>query len=295
MTRNLIEAEEKIRKLNKKIKKKNVIIKFLMKYIEKKPLRHNSNKKINIKRFEIKKKENVTKNQVVKVDEKPNSKSNNQFDVLKNNKNLLKNETFKVNLSIEQYFTYISSLYIPFFFDNQSNYKISKLHSFFIKNNYKGILKYLFTNINTISIECVYSLLYCIGEIESFENVLIIIHDLFLFCDDYNKIFFFSSALLRKFELINKLLPNTIRMILSYQGLIMKKECINVDLISIILSKQNFYVEFDLKPALEQIFNANEYNDEIIATLRIICAYMDWNWTYKLSCCTDDLSQISQN
>lgn len=199
------------------------------------------------------------------------------FETNQNNKQNI--PLFKMNFKFEEYFKYISKLYVPFINDD-SNFNLSKLHVSYIKNNSQSIHKQIFKDINNLDQKLLYTLFYCIGRVLSYENIICIIHDLFIFCNDFNLIFFYSFALFNKYTFKNDVLSDSIKMILSYQGLIMEKEKIS-NLTQSVVEKMMLFEDFDLKIPLSKIIEMTEYDDKCCAALRIISVFMDWNWTYN--------------
>lgn len=233
-----------------------------------------------------------------------------QFDFLRNNFNPkpTANPPFKINAKLDEFFDFVSNTYVPFVHDRESS--LHRLLVTYVKNNTDGIIKQIFHDfiVNEIdgtekipmklsesAIKLVFSLFYMLGQALPLKNCLILVQDLFVFCSDFELVFFWSYAVLRKHKFPNtfstfntsqslsgqKILSDTLRLLLSYQGTIMLHQNKSA-LTSKILIDLNLKDEFDLKPILTSLLEANSGDfPEKLSALRCVTSFMDWNWTFN--------------
>ncbi|ELQ74590.1 hypothetical protein THOM_2504 [Trachipleistophora hominis] len=71
-------------------------------------------------------------------------------------------------------------------------------------------------------------------------------------------------------------------MLLSYQVLIMKRTNDSTDIVSKIQDEMDLFEPFDVNGLCSTILADNEFSHFKTASLRIICSFMDWNWTYNI-------------
>lgn len=302
MTSKISKYKNKIKALKKKLYHKKLMINSLLDSLERKKIKRKKRTKKKVKKINdiVQKDEfvsndtscfavqtDVTTQDVFDEQETPSkSEEQNTHFILRNNKNENNAEQiFKPNFKFEEYTTYLSSIFVPYIFDDQVTYNLTKVHSIYIKSNIKGIIKYVFKDINAQPIEKSWEILYNVGCVENYSVICVIIHDLFLFVDDFDRVFFLSYALLQGKKLEADILSSTIKMLLSYQALIMKKNGIYTEYVTKIQDELFLFDSFDISRQCNTILNDIDIYANNIAALRIICSFMDWDWTYNTFVC----------
>ncbi|ELA48221.1 hypothetical protein VCUG_00262 [Vavraia culicis subsp. floridensis] len=292
--------KSKIKSLKNKLKCKKIIIKSLLHTLQKKKYKkRRSDSSVKRKeKDEIKKRRKVSNvlgqgtEQIIKEtsnDGRMLNKSDgaahheivDAYTVLERNNCENEDKSFKLNFKLDEYVDYTCSLFVPYICDAKDTYKLSKQHAIYIKTNRKCILKHIFKDINTREIEKTWTLLFNLGCTESYEALCVVVHDLFVFVEDFERVFYLSYALLhnKKFEV--DILSKTIRMLLSYQALIMRKVNSGVEFGYKIQEEMDLFDHFDVNSLCNVILEDNSFSHLNVASLRIICSFMDWNWTYN--------------
>ncbi|KRH93711.1 hypothetical protein M153_6330003141 [Pseudoloma neurophilia] len=233
------------------------------------------------------------------------------------------NSYFKANASFSEYFSYLETLYVPFVLDQPDDEKeLPKIHQSYLRNNYNGLTKAIFekvllkhgnpNNLNVSftksQIKLIFTFFHCLGKILSVDQKIMILHDLLIFCTDYNLVFFWAYSLIKENDLNvqgncdldqNKsevftekqnqssnnedigFICNILSQLLSYQGLIMIEQGICHEMVDQICQRMSWTIDLELEPILERILSSDVYNEKMAVSLRIIAAYMDWDWTFN--------------
>ncbi|ELQ74591.1 hypothetical protein THOM_2505 [Trachipleistophora hominis] len=215
--------ENKIKSLTKKLKYKKIIIKSLLHTLQRKKYKKRKNglemKIENNLSVPIDSRADSVAEQVMEAeieetggDKKPDidmiaaahPESIATYSVLERNNRTKEDKSFRLNFKLDEYVEYTCSLFVPYVYDAKDDYKLSKLHLIYIKTNIKGILKHIFKDINTREVEKTWTLLFNLGCAQSYDALCMIVHDLFVFVDDFERVIYFSYALLhgKKLRLI---------------------------------------------------------------------------------------------
>jgi hypothetical protein len=202
---------------------------------------------------------------------------------------------FKPNMDIDDFASFCSKNNISLILEQRKELRFNKTIKLYIKNNMKGILKYVFDRINDAKIYDTYSIFYCIQGELSYSVKVIILHDLFLFCADPSVILMLAFTIFQSSTFQNDLLSVCIKRLLGYQYLIEKdiyKEHPDiVKALDIIKDRMKFDSEyFDIREYCETlvvdepIFSCGEVNEELVArgsAIKLLCNFVDWDWTYN--------------
>lgn len=298
MEDELRKYKKKVKKLTKKLKYKNIMLNSLLSTLDRKGSKRRSGGSPCAKRIKKvgnsseKNLDESTEPRVGEISEEKKAvpysprvqeaeEASDALFVLENNKNTKVDKLFKLNFKLDDYVEYTCSLFVPYICDDKRRYKISKNHALYIKTNKRGIHKHIFKGINTREIEKTWVLLYNMGTVADYGEICTIIHDLFLFVDDFEHVFYFSYALLHDKELKSDILSRTITMLLSYQALIMKETNKNAKIVTMIQNEVDLFVKFDVGEIYNAILEDDNLSEANISSIRIICSFMDWDWTFN--------------
>ncbi|KAM0687460.1 hypothetical protein COBT_001299 [Conglomerata obtusa] len=170
--------------------------------------------------------------------------------------NRKKNEsTFVVNFSFLQFIQFCANSQLkPQDVKNIKNY---------VKNNKKGLIRYIFRNINVLTIFEVYETFWLMSHYLADSERLIIIHDIFLFTDKKYKIVPFTYAIIRNSNCFTGVFGETCKLLIGYQMIYQKNNYINEKL-------QNYYTQIDKDLDLKgELVDLNQYLKNLLVAFDV--------------------------
>lgn len=212
----------------------------------------------------------------------------------------LRKQEFKANFTFKKFIEYAEMSY-EF---NLNNKKISKAKNplkLYIESNLDKILKFIIDNITTLNMNQVCSTLFLINSEMDYKNKLVFIHDIALELTNCSKLLYFVSAILNNQELLKDTLSMTIYRILYHQYIIDTNIYNDPDIgeyleiirnnLSLCESSCSIWDHAISLIESNSLFSINKGNQniknvkpEIIEngfSLRLICHYLDWDFTYN--------------
>lgn len=206
-----------------------------------------------------------------------------------------KNVDFKPNYTFKKFVDYAENSY-EFSLMNKKVSKSKNPMKMFIEANLDRIVKFLVDNINILNLNQVCSSFFLINSEIEYKHKLVIVHDIILELDNYSKLGFICSALFNNLELKEDMFSKTVCKILFHQFCIDSKIFEDPEIIEYL---NNIRENLELAPGEMKIWGSLSLfmhkgpvfsNDKSYVrpeaiekgfTLRMLCHYLDWNYTYN--------------
>lgn len=302
--------EKRIQEMDEKILSQEIIINALVSQVKNKTLlekKDSNNQTEIIKRPCVadeptKKLDNNIVNTEV-INDKTDSSEYSKYhqNMVKEIKNIFmykqKTAEFKMNFTFKKFIEYAESYY-EFLLTNKKISKLKNPFKLYIDSNLEKIIKCLIENINNFNLNQICSSIFMINSAIEYNHKLVIAHDILLEIKDYSKLLYIYSALFNNIELGKDLISVLITKILYHQY------CIDSDLYEddtifgyLELIKNNFGLEkpkktlwkslsdflipIDFFTTVQGTIQINNSAIEAGFGLRMLCTYLDWDYTYN--------------
>ncbi|KAK1349914.1 hypothetical protein LUQ84_000902 [Hamiltosporidium tvaerminnensis] len=337
MHKKLYEAILKIKKLEKELADKELLIEILLAELKRERGSKYSNKSIE---DDIPVKNSFFKDSIIEDESLKSNFDNNHQNIIKNylqetetfktnddeikNHNFEDNELFdlkdnnlpykisvddileifcekkasppqiKTNMSFEEFVYVCSNLQVSEPLEKYKEIFIPKQLIVFVENNLKGIIKYLFSNLEKLKPRDIYSVVTVLSTIKNDELKESILHDIIIFIKEPVLYLFYCYPFLLESN-PNSIFIKTIKKILSFQVAvdikifksyenilkILNKISENINLKLEIFSIESYCMELVKEVPIFENGNLNNEALLIGASIKLICNFMDWDWTYN--------------
>lgn len=202
---------------------------------------------------------------------------------------------FKLNFSFKKFVDYAETSY-EFSLFNKKVVKTKNPIKQFIEANLDRIVKFILDNINVLNLNQVCSTIFLINSEISYRHKLVIFHDVVLELENYSKLNLIAAALFNNLDLEGDVFSQIIKKIMYHQL------CIDGDILKdsdvgeyLSLVRDNFNLsapEISLWDSLSHFLVKHRLFDQdrkiVLADsiergfcLRMLCHYIDWDYTYN--------------
>ncbi|ELA41866.1 uncharacterized protein VICG_01050 [Vittaforma corneae ATCC 50505] len=206
-----------------------------------------------------------------------------------------KNMEFKLNFTFKKFVDYAETTY-EFSLFNKKVMKAKNPLKQFIEANLDRIVKYILDNVNTLNLNQICSTIFLINSEMAYKHKLVIFHDIVLELSSHSKLNLIAAALFNNLDLENDVFSQVIKKIMYHQlcidGNILKDSEVaehlnlirdNFNLstpeISLWESLSHFLVKHRLFDQDRKIILADSIERGFC--LRMLCHYIDWDYTYN--------------
>ena len=206
-----------------------------------------------------------------------------------------KKTEFKMNFTFMKFIEYCENSY-EFSLTNKKVAKSKNPLRQFILTNMDRILKFLIDNINTLNMNQLCSTFFLINSEIEYSHKLVIFHDIILELENCSKLIYIASALFNNLDFSCDLFSQLIKKILFHQvsidcdlirdgtvteyfNLISENLALSPPDISLWESLSHFMVKHELFDTEKLSIKAEAIEKGFM--LRMVCHYLDWNYTYN--------------
>lgn len=206
-----------------------------------------------------------------------------------------KNTDFKPNYTFKKFVDYAENSY-EFTLKNKKVSKSKNPMKMFIEANLDRVVKFLIDNVNTLNLNQICSTFFLINSEIEYGYKLVIVHDIVLELDNYSKLGFICSAIFNNLELKEDVFSDMIRKILFHQFCIDSKLFLDPEIVEylneirdnlgLFPGDKTLWETLPLFFSTGSIFSTDksQVHPETVEkgfALRMLCHYLDWNYTYN--------------
>lgn len=202
---------------------------------------------------------------------------------------------FKANFTFMKFVEYCESSY-EFSLTNKKVFKSKNPLRQFILTNMDRIIKFLIDNINTLNLNRICSTFFLLNSEIEYSHKLVIFHDITLELNNCSKLIYIASVLFNNqdfscdlfSQLIKKILFHQISIdcdlirdteVIEYFNLISDNLALSPPDISLWESLSHFMVKHQLFDPIKLTIKSEAIEKGFM--LRMVCHYLDWNYTYN--------------